>query len=91
MFHGVYGWSPFVDDFVVLSLTRLHFSPVFLRNFGTHEKQIIADHDPVQLVVKLETKYQLNGTLRSSSFPQDRMDTDKMDDHVVAFRVHVSS
>ena len=26
-------------------------------NFGTHEKQIIADHDPDQLVEKLKTKY----------------------------------
>jgi uncharacterized protein (DUF2249 family) len=30
---------------------------VLSENFGTHEKQIIADHDPVQLVEKLKNKF----------------------------------
>jgi uncharacterized protein (DUF2249 family) len=30
---------------------------VLSENFGTHEKQIIADHDPVQLVAKLTAKH----------------------------------
>jgi hypothetical protein len=30
---------------------------VLSENFGTHEKQIIADHDPVQLVENLKIKY----------------------------------
>jgi hypothetical protein len=31
VFHGVYGPVSFVDDFVVLALMRLHFSPDFPR------------------------------------------------------------
>jgi uncharacterized protein (DUF2249 family) len=30
---------------------------VLSENFGTHEKQIVTDHDAVQLVEKLKNKY----------------------------------
>jgi uncharacterized protein (DUF2249 family) len=41
-------------DFHKAHYSLLH---VLSKNFGTHEKQIIADHDPVQLVEKLKNKY----------------------------------
>ena len=41
-------------DFQKAQYSLLH---VLSENFGTHEKQIIADHDPVQLVVKLKAKH----------------------------------
>ena len=41
-------------DFQKAQYSLLH---VLSENFGTHEKQIIADHDPVQLVEKLKAKY----------------------------------
>jgi hypothetical protein len=41
-------------DFQKAQYSLLH---VLCENFGTHEKQIIADHDPVQLVEKLKDKY----------------------------------
>jgi hypothetical protein len=73
-------WSPLLDldnmnqeqeqklyiDFQKAQYSLLH---VLSENFGTHEKQIIADHDPVQLVEKLKTKYLVEWTLSSSSFP----------------------
>jgi hypothetical protein len=36
-------------DFLKAQYSLLH---VLAENFGTHEKQIISDHDPVVLVVK---------------------------------------
>ena len=61
-------WSPLLDldiitqeqeqklyvDFQKAQYSLLH---VLSENFGTHEKQIIADHDPVQLVAKLTAKH----------------------------------
>jgi hypothetical protein len=41
-------------DFQKAQYSLLH---VLSENFGTHEKQIIADHDPVQLLEKLKNKY----------------------------------
>ena len=66
-------------DFQKAQYSLLH---VLSENFGTHEKQIIADHDPVQLVENSRLNTQSNGTVSSSSFPtsQDRH-------HVVALRV----
>jgi uncharacterized protein (DUF2249 family) len=42
---------------------------MFVENFGTHEKQIIADHDPVQLVEKLKTKYSVEWNAKLEFFP----------------------
>jgi hypothetical protein len=61
-------WNPLLDldnispeqeqklyvDFQKGQYSLLH---VLSENFGTHEKQIIADHDPVTLVEKLKHKY----------------------------------
>jgi hypothetical protein len=60
-------------------------------NFGTHEKQIIADLDPVQLVEKLKNKYSDIWNTKLELFPDKpaRMDIDALDDHVVALRVRV--
>ena len=76
-------------DFQKAQYSLLH---VLSENFGTHEKQIIADHDPVQLVVKLTAKHTADWDEKLEFFPrQARMDTDEVDDHVVALRVHVSA
>jgi hypothetical protein len=42
---------------------------VLSENFSTHEKQIIADHDPVQLVEKLKTKYLVEWNAKLEFFP----------------------
>ncbi len=42
---------------------------VLSENFGTHEKHIIADHDPVQLVKKLKTKYLIEWNAKLEFFP----------------------
>ena len=61
-------WSPLLDfdninqeqeqnlyvDFQKAQYSLLH---VLSENFGTHDKQIIANHDPVQLVEKLKAKH----------------------------------
>ena len=41
-------------DFQKAQYSLLH---VLSENFGMHNKQIIADHDPVQLVEKLKAKH----------------------------------
>jgi hypothetical protein len=38
-------------------------------HFGTHEKQIIADHDPVQLVVKLTANHMVEWNDKLEFFP----------------------
>ena len=48
-------------DFQKAQYSLLH---LLSENFGTHEKQIIADHDPVQLVEKLKIKYSDTCALR---------------------------
>ena len=53
-------------DFQKAQYSLLHVLP---ENFGTHDKQIIADHDHVQLVEKLKAKHTVDGTISSSSFP----------------------
>ena len=61
-------WSPLLDldnmnqeqeQKLYVDFHKAHYSllHVLSKNFGTHEKQIIADHDPVQLVEKLKNKY----------------------------------
>jgi hypothetical protein len=57
-------------DFQKAQYSLLH---VLSENFGTHEKQIIADHDPVQLVENSRLNTWLNGTLSSSSFPTNQL------------------
>jgi hypothetical protein len=73
-------WSPLLDldnmnqeqeqklyvDFQKAQYSLLH---VLSENFGTHEKQIIADHDPVQLVEKLKTKYLVEWNAKLEFFP----------------------
>jgi hypothetical protein len=73
-------WSPLLDldnmnqeqeqklyvDFQKAQYSLLH---VLSENFGTHEKQIIADHDPVQLVEKLKTKYLVEWSAKLDFFP----------------------
>jgi hypothetical protein len=53
-------------DFQKAQYSWLH---VLSENFGMHDKQIIADHDPVQLVENSRLNTQSNGTVSSSSFP----------------------
>jgi hypothetical protein len=71
-------WSPLLDldninqeqklyvDFQKAQYSLLH---VLSENFGTHEKQIIADHDPVQLVEKLKNKYSDTWNINLEFFP----------------------
>ena len=73
-------WSPLLDfdnfnqeqeqklcvDFQKAQYPLLH---VLSENFGTNEKQIIADHDPVQLVEKLKAKYKVNWDRELEFFP----------------------
>jgi len=73
-------WNPLLDfdnfnpeqeqklyvDFQKDQYSLLH---VLSENFSMHDKQIIADHDPVQFVEKLKVKYTVDGTVISSSFP----------------------
>jgi hypothetical protein len=73
-------WSPLLDfdnmtqeqehklyvDFQKAQYSLLH---VLSENFGTHEKQIIADHDPVQLVGKLKDKYSDTWKTKLELFP----------------------
>ena len=73
-------WSPLLDldnitqeqeqklyvDFQKAQYSLLH---VLSENFGTHEKQIIADHDPVQLVEKLKNKYSSTWDTTLELFP----------------------
>ena len=42
---------------------------VLSENFGTHEKQIIADHDPAQLVVKFTAKHMVVWDAKLEFFP----------------------
>jgi hypothetical protein len=53
-------------DFQKAQYSLLH---VLSENFGTHEKQIIADHDPVHLVEKLKTKYLVEWNAKIEFFP----------------------
>jgi hypothetical protein len=53
-------------DFQKAQYSWLH---VLSENFGMHDKQIIADHDLVQLVENSRLNTQSNGTVSSSSFP----------------------
>jgi hypothetical protein len=53
-------------DFQKAQYSLLH---VQSENFGTHEKQIIADHDSVQFVKKLETKYLVEWNTKFEFFP----------------------
>ena len=53
-------------DFQKAQCSLLH---VLSENFGTHEKQIIADHDPVQLVVKLKAKHMVEWDDKLEFFP----------------------
>ena len=53
-------------DFQKAQYSLLH---VLSENFGTHEKQIIADHDPVQLVVKLTAKHTADWDEKLEFFP----------------------
>jgi len=73
-------WSPLLDfdnmtqeqeqklyvDFQKAQYSLLH---VLSENFCTHEKQIIADHDPVQLVKKLKNKYSETWNTKLEFFP----------------------
>ena len=73
-------WSPLLDfdnfnqeqeqklyvNFQKAQYSLLH---VLSENFGTHEKQIVADHDPVQLVEKLKTKYLVEWNAKLEFFP----------------------
>jgi hypothetical protein len=73
-------WSPLLDldkinpeqeqkfyvDFQKAQYSLLH---VLSENFGMHEKPIIADHDPVQLVEKLKTKYLVEWNAKLEFFP----------------------
>jgi hypothetical protein len=73
-------WSPLLDfenfnpeqeqkfyvDFQKAQYSLLH---VLSENFGMHDKQIIADHDPVQLVEKLKAKYKVNWDRELEFFP----------------------
>ena len=54
-------------DFQKAQYSLLH---VLSENFGTHEKQIIADHDPVQLVVKLTAKHTADWDKKLEFFPE---------------------
>jgi hypothetical protein len=56
-------------DFQKAQYSLLH---VLSENFGTHEKQIIADHDPVQLVVKLTAKHMADWDEKLEFFPDRR-------------------
>ena len=53
-------------DFQKAQYSLLH---VLSENFGTHEKQIIADHDPVQLVEKLTAKHTADWDKKLEFFP----------------------
>ena len=53
-------------DFQKAQYSLLH---VLSENFGTHEKQIIADHDPVQLAVKLTAKHTADWDEKLEFFP----------------------
>ena len=96
-------WSPLLDldsmtqeqeqklyvDFQKAQYSLLH---VLSEKFGTLEKQSIADHDPVQLVESSRRSTPTLGSQSSSFFPTSQhssMDSDALDDHVVAIRVHV--
>ena len=73
-------WSPLLDfdrfdadqeqklyvDFQKAQYSLLH---VLSENFGMHDKQIIADHDPVQLVEKLKVKYTVEWDRDLEFFP----------------------
>jgi len=73
-------WSPLLDfdnfnqeqeqklyvDFQKAQYSLLH---VLSENFGTHDKQIIADHDPVQLVEKLKAKHMVEWDDKLEFFP----------------------
>jgi len=73
-------WNPLLDldnitpeqeqklyvDFQKGQYSLLH---VLSENFGTHEKQIIADHDPVTLVEKLKHKYSETWNATLEFFP----------------------
>jgi len=73
-------WSPLLDldnitqeqeqkfyvDFQKAQYSLLH---VLSENFGTHEKHIIADHNPVHLVEKLKTKYLVEWNAKLEFFP----------------------
>ena len=73
-------WSPLLDfenfnteqeqklyvDFQKAQYFLLH---VLSENFGMHDKQIIADHDPVQLVEKLKVKYTVEWDRDLEFFP----------------------
>ena len=54
-------------DFQKAQYSLLH---VLSENFGTHEKQIIADHDPVQLVEKLTAKHTADWDKKLEFFPE---------------------
>jgi len=53
-------------DFQKSQYSLLH---VLSENFGMHDKQIIADHDPVQLVEKLKVKYKVDWDRELEFFP----------------------
>lgn len=53
-------------DFQKAQYSLLH---VLSENFGMHDKQIIADHDPVQLVEKLKVKYTVEWDRDLEFFP----------------------
>ena len=53
-------------DFQRAQYSLLH---VLSENFGTHEKQIIADNDPVQLVENLKDKYSDTWNIKLELFP----------------------
>jgi hypothetical protein len=65
---------------------------VLSSNFGTHEKQTIADHDPVALTAKMVKLHPAEWDDRLTFFPSKiRLDPHQVDDNVDAFWVHVSS
>ena len=73
-------WSPLLDfdnfnqeqeQKLYVGFQKAQYSLLHLlsENFGTHEKQIVADHDPVQLVEKLKTKYLVEWNAKLEFFP----------------------
>ena len=98
------GWNEQLFDFdnmtsseerqLYLDFTKAQNSimSVLSSNFGTHEKQTIADHDPVALTAKMVKVHPAEWDARLTFFPSKiRLDPHQVDDNVDAFWVHVSS